>query len=105
MTAALWLTILVVFLPAVQCGPQDSLVLHLDSRQHATTDTSLSVTFSSLPISTPGGDKLFPYSGLSALPSVGDLFFAIRFSTGDGKPIAWLLDATVRSRAPPSQNL
>ena len=105
MTAGIWLTILVVLLPAVRGNPQDSLVSHMDSRQQATTDHGRSATFSSLPISTPGGDKLFPYSGLSALPSMADLSFTDRSMTGDGKPIAWLLDSTVRSRAPPSRNL
>lgn len=96
------LTVLVALFPVVQSHPHNSSVLQMDDYQHAAKDARHFATFSDLSTSTQNGKRLFSYTGLIALPPVVDLFLTARSSTKASSSIVWLLEATVRPRAPPS---
>jgi hypothetical protein len=101
---ALWLTVLVVLLPTAQWHPHDYFFSQSEDHQHVTIEARHVATLSSLPPST-GGEKLFPYTMVIALPPMVGLSLSARSSNEEGQSLVWLLGATARPRAPPSLKL
>jgi hypothetical protein len=99
-----WLVGFIVLLLVIQGFSHDRFVeLFGDHPQHAANDARHFSVFSSFSASSPlAGGKLFPHTGLIALPPTVALSLPVRSSTWDRESIAWLLEAAVPSRAPPS---
>jgi hypothetical protein len=101
---SLWLVGFIILLPAIQGFSHDRFIAPSSGHpQHAANDARHFGTFSSFSASSAlGAGKLFPYTGLIALPPMADLSLSFRSSTRDRESISWLLEATIQSRAPPS---
>ena len=99
-----WLVGFLVLLPVIQGFAHDRFAAHSGGHpQHAANDARHFGTFSSFSASfTPGGGKLFPYMGPIALPPLVDVPLSVQSSTRNRQSIAWQIEATVQSRAPPS---